>query len=326
MKKYDFSIKSLFSMKTLLHGAQLFILFYLVTKPPTGFGQESPNADRGENASSLLAKYDPWLFPGSGTRAPSTPGDSEIGEQNILSSSDGYKKFNFTLGQSLNWTDNAALSEFDELSDTFANTSLRLNYQPKIGGNSFGLLSAGYSFFRYADHSELDFDSLQATLGLSHVFTIYNDLTTWVRYNHTRILSAHDRSELFTNHSIEVGAYYPIQIASNQSAYTAYFSEFSIDATPNRSQRNDHSLTLGYAISATDNIKVDTYYRASYQDYRERAREDLLQTLSVSASTQLTKHIDLMASASYSLNDSNHAGSDYEAGNIGALLGLKIKF
>ena len=304
----------------------LLLLFSFLTFAFVGFGQSSFQPDRGDKVSSLLTRQNPWLDPSGGSQAPSSPGDSEIGEQRILSSADDYENFNFKFGERVMWTDNAALSDKDELSDIFSSTSLRLGYQPKLGSNTFGTLSASYSFFRYADHDELNFDSFQASLGVNHVFSELNDLSTWLRYNHTRILSAINHSELFTNHSVEVGAYYPIPLGTDTSAYVSYSSEFSIEAAPSRSQRNDHGFTLGFKYAPSGNLKFDAYYRIAYQDYRERGRNDLLQSLAVSTTTKLTKNIDLVFSASYSLNDSNLSGSDYKAGSVGALLGLKIEF
>ena len=307
-------------------GIRLFSLFSFLAFASLGFGESFLEPDRGDKLSSLLTRHNSWLTPEEGTEAPHSPGDAEIGEQRILTSAADYKSFSLRLGERVMWTDNAALSDKDELTDIFSSTELSLNYQPKISSNTFGILSTSYSFYRYADHDALDFDSLQVNWGVNHVFRGLDDLSTWIRYNYTRILSADDHSELFTNHSIEVGAYYPIPLGTNKAAYVAYASEFSIDAAPSRSQRNDHGLTLGYNYAPLDNLKIDAYYRIAYQDYRERGRSDLLQSLEVSATTKLTKGIDLVFTANYSLNDSNLSGSDYKAGSVGALLALKIEF
>ena len=290
----------------------------------TSLAQDS--ASRARNVSALGNKFDPWTNPALGPYAPESPGDADLGEQRILQPASGYRPFNFSLIQHATWTDNAALTEIDELSDWYSTTELRMSYLPRIAGNTYGEISAGYSFFRYFDHSSLDFDSLEASLGGLHVFRDLNDLSGWLRYNHTRLLEGRGHDEIFTDHAIELGLYYPIPIAPGHFAYGAYTSEFSLDGNPGYAARHEHGVTLGYKYSPTDRIELDAYYRLFVHDYLERGRDDLLHIAGLALTTRVTEGIDFILSASYSINDSDAPGGDYEAGELGAILSLNVNF
>ena len=290
-------------------------------------GQSLLNPERANNVTSLLGnKFDPWENPGTGTHAPYSAGDPDLGEQRILSPLDDYRPFNFQLAQRSMWTDNAALTDGDELDDFYSNTELRLAYLPQLAANTYGQVSASYSFYRYADNSSLDFDSLEASVGAIHVFRDLNDLSVWLRYNHTRLLSGRGHDEIFTDHSIELGFYLPIELGPRHSAFASYTSEFSIDANPGFAQRNEHTATIGYQFAATDRIKFETYYQLSVHDFEERGRDDLLNTAGIAVTTRLTDTIDLVLAGSYAVNDSDLSGGDYEVGNVGLVASLRFEF
>jgi hypothetical protein len=292
------------------------------------YGQSLPGSpDRANNVRLLSnSRFDPWTNPTVGPYAPSSPGDPDLGEQYILRPQGGYQPFNFQLTQRALWTDNAALTDADELSDFYSDTELRLSYLPQIAANTFAEISAGYAFFRYADHSELDFDDLEASVGAIHVFRGLNDLSLRLRYNYERLLSGRSHDELFTDHSLEIGLYYPIALGPRNFAYGGYSSEFSLAGNPGYAARDEHEFIIGYTYSPTDRIELSSYYRLYVHDYVEGGRTDLLQTAGLYVTTHLTERIDLVLSASYSTNDSDLRGGDYDVGEAGAIVSLNFEF
>jgi len=297
--------------------------------PSGGRAQSLLDGGNVSLASILGASFDPWDDPTNSDFAPRTPGDSDLGEQLVLMPQDGYQPFRFQLTERVLWTNNAGLTDLGALTgveDFYSTTELRLSYLPQLRGNTFGEFSAGYSFYRYTDHSMLDFDRLETSLGLIHAFRELNDLSAWLRYNHIRLLTATDRDELYTDHSIELGLYYPIPLGARHLAFGSYSSEFSLDGNPGRAGRHEHGLTAGYKYSLTDRLELASFYRFYVLDYLEGSRTDLLHSTGLSLTAQLTDRIDLVVSGSYSLNDSNLAVHDYEVGDVGANLSFKLEF
>ena len=203
----------------------------------------------------------------------------------------------------------------------------QLRYTPRITDSLFGDISASYGFYRYNDDSSLDFDSLESSAGLIKIFTELNNLVAWSNYNYTRLTDGHgDRNELLTDHSVEVGLYYPVPIGEKHFAFGSYLSEFSLGGEPEFTRRNEHGLTLGYAFLPSEKLELSTYYQFFVYDYLERGRLDLLQDVGLAVKWKLTQNVDIKLQTSYSVNDSNILGGDYSVGEAGASLNVSFKF
>ena len=283
---------------------------------------DTRNLDFLESAPGLAFKVDS----AGQAHAPATPGDAELGDQVVLMPRGSYQPFTVRAATSGYFTDNAALTDTGELDDFYWRSSVGGTYLPSIGENLYGEITAGYEFFRYQDHSRLDFDSLEARAGVLRVFRELGDLSTWARYRFKRLTSGRGHHELFTGHTIEVGLYKPIPITDRSDAYFSYISEFSLDADPGHTQYHQHSAILGYEWLATDRCSLLGYYQASYLDYSERGRDDITQHLGLVATYDINHAVEISLSGSYTFNNSNIAGLDYEVGTLGAMLGLKMKF
>lgn len=276
--------------------------------------------------ASVFDELDPITDPEGFAYAPSSPGDSDLGDQLILMTQGSYKPFSFRLTQDGIWTSNAGLTETDTFDDFYSRSEAAFSFIPRIAGNTYGEFNIDYSFFRYSDNSELDFDSLEASVGAIHVFRGLNDLSTWFRYNHIRLLDGRDHDELFTDHTLEVGLYYPKLIGRKHLLFGSAASEFSLDGNPGFARRHEHSATIGYTFFPTDRIDLSTFYQFYVLDYTEDGRTDLLHTAGISATAQIRKGIELILSGSYSINDSNIDGADYEVGDAGASISIEVQF
>ncbi len=154
-----------------------------------------------------------------------------------------------------------------------------------------------------------------------------NNLVAWTNYNYTRLTEGHDgHNELLTDHSVEVGLYYPVPIGDKHFAFGSYLSEFSLAGNPEFVRRNEHGLTLGYAFLPTDKFELSTYYQFFVYDYVERGRLDLLQDVGLTVKWKVSDKVDIRLQASYSDNDSNILGGDYIVGEAGASVNFAFKF
>ena len=317
---------------TWLLGGALVLLFLGAALAPNAGAQDSQVRTR--DADSAYGYNIDDLGPGLAFKidaagqahAPPSPGDSELGEQVMLIPASSYRPLTLLAQISGQWTSNAALTDTDELEDFYVRSEVGAAYLPRLTGNLYGELSAGYEFYRYTDHSRLDFDSLEARTGLVHVFRELGDLSAWARYNYTRLTSGRGHDELFTDHGIEVGFFKPISISARHSGYFSYISEFSIDANPGFSQYHRHSAIVGHEWLATDKLSVRSFYEGAYLDYHERGRDDFAQYLGLSVSYDITRTISVSVGGTYTINNSDIAGGDYESGNVGGTLGFKIKY
>ena len=261
------------------------------------------------------------------TFAPESPGDADLGEQAIYRPLAEYDPFAVSILQQGLYTSNAALSDRNAAEDFYSYSEAAFRYTPRITSSLFADISTSYGLYRYNDDSSLDFDSLESSAGLINIFSELNNLVAWTNYNYTRLSDAHgDRNELLTEHSIEVGLYYPVPIGEKHFAFGSYLSEFSLGGDPEFTRRDEHGLTFGYAFLPTEKLELSAYYQFFVYDYRERGRLDLLQDVGLAVKWKLTKSVDVKLQTSYSVNDSNILGGDYSVGEAGASLNLAYKF
>ena len=221
------------------------------------------------------------------------------------------------------WTSNAALTDGNEIDDFYWRFGAGATYLPRIVGNLYGEVSADYEWYRYTDNSWLDFESLDARAGLTHVFRDLGDLSVWARYRYERLADGSD--ELFSDHSIEVGLFKPVPLRRDHFLYIGWLSEFSLDADPSYAGRHEHSLLGGYQYTIFDDLKFGTYYRFAVHDYDEGGRDDLNHEIGAYIDYDITDSITFRISGSYYINDSDLPGADYEAGTAGGIAGFRIK-
>ena len=240
-----------------------------------------------------------------------------------------YLPFSLELNERVRWTSNAGLSDLDvrsELKDVYSATDLRFSYLPQIGDNSYFEFNTGYAIYRYSDNNSLNFDRVEASVGLIHNFRDLNNLIAWTRFNHNRLLTSSGHDDLFTNSSLELGLYYPIPLIQRHLAWGSYISEFSLDADPGDFRRHEHSITVGYTYTPTERFEVSAYCGVHLFEYVENDRTDLLYNTGVSLTAHVTDRIDAVLSANYSWNDSNTTGFDYKVADIGANFGFTLEF
>ena len=286
--------------------------------------------DRNQNLASIWGgSVDPWADAASNDYAPASPGDSDLGEQLVLMPTQEYLPFSLDVTETVRWTSNAGLSDLDvrtELEDIYSATDLRFSYLPQIGDNSYFEFSTGYAIYRYMDHSSLNFDRFETSVGLIHNFRDLNNLIGWTRLKHLRILTSSSHDVLFTDNSLELGLYYPIPLSSRHKAFGSYSSKFSLDSDPSSVRRHEHWISGGYTYTPSDRFEILAYGGLHVYDYVENGRTDLLYDLGLALSTHLTDRIDAVISANYSWNNSNTTGFDYEVAEIGVNLGLTMQF
>lgn len=289
-------------------------------------GESLLEPERISSRQSLFEGFDLWEDSKGSTHAPASPGDFDLGEQLLLMPQSVYEPLSFRLRERGTWTTNAALTEENALDDFYSHTEAGVGFVPKILDNTYAEVRAEYGIYRYAEHSALDFDSVEGGLGLIQLMPNLQNATGWLRYNHLRLLSGRGHDEIFTDHSIESGLYYPVPLGPRHSAFASFASEFSIDANPGYAQRHEHRLTLGHNLRPTDRLDISTYYQFSVLDYTEVERTDLLHVAGLALTAHLTKAVDLTLAGTYSMNDSDVTGGDYEVGDTGASISIKVNF
>ena len=264
---------------------------------------------------------------GASAMAESTEGhDSDIGKEVLLEPSEKYQPFSAWTNWNVFWTNNAALLNGSQGSDTFMSGTVGGAYVPHLGGNLYLDLSAEQSMFRYARNGSLDFNSLQTKAGLVYTLPSLGDLAFFGGYTYDLLTSRGLNSQIYADHTLSVGARKVFNVGEAHMFYTSVSAEFTVGGEPNYALRNEFAVLGGYQLAITHYQKFDLYYRAAAQDYTDSGRADFNQLMGGGLSYDVTSWLSVQAISTLGINTSNDDTYSYFAANLGGGVGILVNF
>jgi len=271
-------------------------------------------------------KIAPDLLQEENAFAPSSPGDSDLGQQLILKRNEKVQPFRFSIDSSEFWTDNAANARAGKKEDWFYSGGVSFSYQPRIGKRFFFDSSLGEHWYRYSKLSELDFESGEASAGLIVIMPELANSILYANYYYNRITQGLGDSPIYTTQSIRVGAQKVFLIDRLQSANVGIQSSFSLETDPVALRRHEYSFNTGYNYKIMRDLIFSITYRASYYDYFKADRQDWYHSFGAALSYQPREWFEIAASYNYTLNRSNRSEFDYDSQLAGPSITAKIRF
>jgi hypothetical protein len=254
-----------------------------------------------------------------------SPGDEDLGVQQILKREEKYKAFSLFGDISGHYTNNVALTKKDTFSDYFLVGLAGASWRPKVTDTLYAEVSAVQKFFRYDEFNNLDFDSLDLGSSITWFAPWVDGLSFGLRYNFNRLVDAEENQEFFKNHTITPGVSYTWIFSRAHYLYTGVSSELGF-SDPYAAQRDDHGLYLGYRVEITRNFSADLYTRLSYLKYDANDREDLNHIVNIALEYKFNEWVSLSGSGNYAQNFSKFHTQDYRALGSSASLNLKYEF
>jgi len=290
--------------------------------------QERVEQARNEQAQNLQfrtgASVQESRLTSDAEQVPSTPGDPDLGEQVILKRRDKKTPFRFVVDLTGFYTSNAALTDKRAAEDLFLVAQAALSYQTQIATDFYAEVTIREASFRYAKLDELDFESLNAGAGLTYICRPLWELALSARYNFNRLTDGSQHNEFFKNHTLTLGAQKTFELSKAHYVYAGYASTLGW-SEPVAPQRNEHGFYLGYHANLTRTLSADVNYRVAYFDYLHN-RGDWNQNVAVSLKWEATQWLNVSASASLGMNDSNRDPFDYQvfSGGVGITASLSF--
>lgn len=258
--------------------------------------------------------------------APASESDSDLGEQVLLQPAQKYQPFSAWTNWNVFWTNNAALLDDTQGSDTFLSGTVGFGYMPHLGGNLFLDTSMEQGMFRYARNSSLDFNSTALKAGLVYPIRALGDLTLYGYYTYDLLTSRGLNSQIYADHVLSVGTRKVFALTRAHMFYAAANADFTIGGEPNYALRNEYSVFAGYQLALTRHVRVDLYYRLAAQAYTQTDRTDLNQLIGGGVSFEVTKWLSLQALSTIGINNSTDSTYSYFAANLGGGVGILVNF
>lgn len=258
--------------------------------------------------------------------APPSPADNDLGEQRLLIPDQRYKSFTLFANASEFYTSNAALTNGGEQGDWFTALQFGGSWVPRIAGSLYGEVSALQQLYRYADFSNLSFNSLDIGGGLIYVLRDFGDLSAFARYNYNLLTDASSSNSIFYQQTIRLGLQKPFVFSRAHSATVGFQTDLNLDGWPDYALRNRFALLAGYQVNLTRSLQANAFYQIAYFPFLDADRRDWNQILSLGLAYSLTPWFSVNASVSASFNDSNESFYTYEVLNTGAGVSAVIRF
>ncbi|MBK1831524.1 outer membrane beta-barrel protein [Verrucomicrobiaceae bacterium R5-34] len=260
--------------------------------------------------------------------APTSPGDSDLGDQLILKRYQGRAPLRFDIATHLFWTDNVASTRSNEDDGVIWKTRAAASWKPRIGDNLFADFSITQSIYRYDSPSRLDFERTDGRVGLVKIVPEFFDMLFFARYEYARVTSGSLSDGIYNSHRLRVGAHKVFLSTPKHTAYVALDYAYDLNTKPSRLERDEYSAHLGYTYQITDDLKAVFFYHLALYDYDQAGRDDVNQVAGAELYWQLNRSARVHASLLYAENDSNlsDGAADYSAFQGGLGLGMTFNF
>lgn len=253
-------------------------------------------------------------------------GGAEFGEQRIAYRRAHIEPWTAVVDLQVFRTDNAALTSTGKQSDCYMRYGAAVNYANRVVGPLFVDLAVQQSAFRYAEFDVLDFDLTRVEAGLLLQTLGRFDAFLFARYRFEYITEAGLGSQLFANHSLEVGLQKVWKITRGQRFFAGVAALVPLETDPGGAGRGEYSATVGYTLRLTEQINAGVSYRGAWYHYSKGGREDWNHLLNIGASYDVADWLQLGLNFTYTLNRSNAARADYESLVPGGSLAVRLAF
>jgi Putative beta-barrel porin 2 len=260
--------------------------------------------------------------------APSSPNDSDLGEQELLKGAGGagYQPFTASVALPVYWTSNVMLSRSHEQSDWLEAPIAALFYQPRLTSNLYGIVGVREQLFYYDRFSHLNFGSFDAEGGLIYTVPQWHNLILRGEFIYNRLTEKNSFESFFSNYSFFLNAELPFQIGQAQQLSLGVDANLSVTADPEQPRRNDYEFYVGYSVALARSFSFDAVGRVVARTYQLTDRTDVSEILAGSLTYTVNKYITASAITTFVANQSNHSEFDYKVVNLGGVLSLSVKF
>lgn len=258
--------------------------------------------------------------------APQSPGDDDIGQQLILKDSERQRWLTAQLSSAVFWSNNPANLSSGAESDVFSATQLSLGAQPRLNDRLYLDAFISQQWFRYDEFNFLDYEYLQASLGLIYLEPRLWDSVIFAQGQFARTTADNFDDEVLNSFSILAGIQKTVLFDRRNSLYMNLMGDWDVDTNVDALDHSEYIADLSYRFKIMRDLVVSASYRFTWFDYHQVDRSDALNIMGVFLSWSPEKWISAYAGCTFNFNNSNIDVFDYDAANLGGGLGIQLRF
>lgn len=258
--------------------------------------------------------------------APESPGDDDIGQQMILKDSERERWLSAQVDTFAFWTDNPAnLSEGEE-DDVFWGSQISIGAQPRLGERLHLDAFISQQIYRYDKNDLLDYEYLQAGLGLIYMEPRLWNSTLYAQFQYGRTTNDEFGQDILNSYSFIAGIQKTVFFDRRNSLYMNLMGDWDLDADVDELKHSEYIADLSYRFKIMRDLVLSASYRFTWFDYQDVDRSDALNTMGVYLTWMPKKWLNLYAGSSFNLNESDVDAFDYQTTNLGGGLGIHFRF
>ena len=180
--------------------------------------------------------------------------------------------------------------------------------------------------FQYAQFSSLNFNYFNAGGGLDYVFE-FGQLTASVRYEYQRYIDGDCLDEFYVNNALTFALYKEFPLNEKFSFQAGTQAAISLTAEPASARFNEFDFWVGSRWRILTPLELQTFYVLSLFYYPQGdTRTDVTNTVGAALTLEFTRWARLVATTSFSANNSTNSFFEYTVVNVGGILNLDFRF
>jgi hypothetical protein len=261
--------------------------------------------------------------------APISPGDSDLGFQQILGSGSGMAPVNFSFDVAANYTDNApGIFPGRDVGSFLLNTQIAAGWQPRLPGGCFADIGVREEIIRFENDNAQDFETFGAHLGVAKALVDLGDTVFFARYEYQRITDTSWTDESYTVGRIRTGLQKPLFMNARQQLSGSIDAAFDLHTDPRILKRNSYSAELNYSRWLSDRLTGVISWSESLWDFTNDDRQDWNHLVGLGVSYRLTDSATLSGNLFYTNHNADTFGTtnDFESWQTGVNFGCILTF
>jgi hypothetical protein len=258
--------------------------------------------------------------------APESPGDDDIGQQLILKDSEKERWLNAQANTFAFFTDNPAnLSDGGE-DDVFWASQISLGAQPRLTDRLYLDTFISQQIYRYDKFDLLDYEYLQASLGVIYLEPRLWDSILFAQGQFGRTTSDNFGQDVLNSFSLLAGIQKTLVFDRRNSLYMNLMGDWDVDSDVNELEHAEYIVDFSYRFKIMRDLVASASYRFTWFDYYNVDRSDALNLMGVYLNWSPRKWVNMYVGAVFNINESNVDVFDYSANNLGGGVGVQIRF
>lgn len=258
--------------------------------------------------------------------APESPGDDDIGQQLILKEVERQRWLNAQVDTFSFWADNPANLSKGGDEDVFWGSQISLGAQPLLAERLHLDAFVSQQFYRYNENSFLNYEYLQASLGLIYLEPRLSDSIIFMQGQFGRTTGDNLGQGDLNSFSLLSGIQKTIIFDRRNSLYMNLMGDWDVASNVDNLEHAEYIADLTYRFKIMRDLVLSASYRFTWFDYYNVDRSDALNIMGVYLTYSPYTWMSIYAGGTFNINDSNVDAFDYNATNLGGGLGIQIHF